>query len=97
MRPLIIDIAFELPDVIRALLEKRIRQVVFEPSVKLIFVQVKIAPASIIEERVAGQVYRITLCGVGGVALADEREFLLFQKAETEPLQLQYIQKRSDV
>ena len=97
MRPLIIDIAFDMSEVIRALLEKRIKQVVFEPPLKLFFVQVRIAPMSILEERVVGHVYRITLCGVGGVALAGEREFLLFQKAEAEPLQLQYIKKRSDV
>lgn len=96
MQPLIIDIAFEMPEAIKVSLESRIRQMVAEPPGNLFFVQVKIASNSLVPVRVIGQVYRVTFCGVGGKALTGEREYLLFQTEQNEPLRLQYIQKQSD-
>lgn len=96
MPSLIIDIAFELPEIIKVSLESRIRQMVAEPPGNLFFVQVKIASNSLVPVRVIGQVYRVTLCGVGGRSLPGVKEFLLFQTEQNEPLRLQYIQKQSD-
>ncbi len=95
MQRLVIDIAFEMSEAIKVLVEKRIRQIVDDPPMNLFFVQVKIVADSLVEVRVVGRVYRVTLCGVGGRALSDEKEFLLFQTAQDEPLRLQYIQKKA--
>ena len=94
MRPLIIDIAFPMHTGVREQVEKRVRQMVSEPPKNLLFVRIKIVTASVIEGSVAGEVYRVTLCGVGGKALVDEREFLLFQTTADEPLRLQYVANR---
>jgi len=94
MPALIIDIAFEMPETIKTLLESRIRRMIAEPPENLFFVQVKIADGSLVP-RVIGQVYRVTLCGVGGRVLSSEKEFLLFQTEPNEPLRLQYIQKKA--
>ncbi len=96
MPSLIIDIAFPMSKTIKDLVERRIKQLVFEPPANLFFVQVKITSASVVEGRIVGEVYRVTLCGVGGKPLVGEKEFLLFQTEHNEPLQLQYIQKQSD-
>lgn len=79
---IIIDIAFSLPEHIKAPLERRIRQVICEPPPGLILVRVQVTTqfkCQSLTEAVHGDVYRITLCGVGGVPLQTEREFLLFQ------------------
>ena len=95
MRPLIIDIAFPMSEMVKELVERRIRQMLFEPPANLFFVQLKIAPRSFVEGAVTGEVYRVTLCGVGGRPLENEKEFFLFQTAPDDPLRLQYIQKKS--
>lgn len=92
---LIIDIAFPMPPDVKERVEGRIRQIVIEPPANLFFVRIKVVSDSLVEGRVVGQVYRVTLCGVGGKALADEREFLLFQTAALEPLRLQYVAKKA--
>jgi hypothetical protein len=85
-----------MSETVKDLVESRIKQLVFEPPANLFFVQVKITSSSIVEGRVVGEVYRVTLCGVGGKPLVGEKEFLLFQTGQEEPLRLQYITKKSD-
>ncbi len=94
MPSLVIDIAFPMQPEVKERVESRIRQIVIEPPANLFFVRIKIVSDPQVQGRVVGQVYRVTLCGVGGKALADEREFLLFQTAAEEPLRLQYVAKR---
>ena len=93
---IIIDIAVSLPEHIKTPLEKRIRQVICEPPPGLILVRVQVATqlkSVVLTEEVHGDVYRITLCGVGGVPLQTEREFLLFQTHSKSLFLLQRIAK----
>ncbi len=92
---LIIDIAFSLPEDIQTSLERKIRQIVCEPPKTLFFVQVRIVDTSVVGESVFGNVYRITLCGLGGVPLTEEKEFLLYQvQPGTSSFLLRYVVKR---
>jgi hypothetical protein len=92
--PLIIDTDFALSEDATAELCRRINQILCEPPPALFFVQVRIIPASIDDiGMVVGDIYRVTLCGVGGVALPEERKFLLFKKEHNGSLQLRYIAK----
>jgi hypothetical protein len=90
--PLIIDCNFEIEEGHLHELRRRITQILCEPPATLFFVRVRQhvpAPAAI--GVVVGDVYRVTLCGVGGKPLRDERQFLLFKKEVDEPLLLQYV------
>jgi hypothetical protein len=59
----------------------------------LLFVQVKevAAPQDVRSENDVA--YRTTPCGVGGVALIDEREFILFFLSGSSDIVLRYISK----
>jgi hypothetical protein len=90
--PLIVDINFPIESVLAQELRRRIAQIVCEPPATLFFVQVRITSvAKTTVAGVVGNIYRVTLCGLGGVPLKEEREFLLFKKEPNGSFQLQYI------
>ncbi len=92
--PLIIDVDFTLEEDDMQELRRRINQIVAEPSAELFFVQVRIQPAPSSIGSVYGNLYRVTLCGVGGRRLSKEREFFLYRKEIAAPLLLQYIARK---
>jgi hypothetical protein len=94
---IIVDIAFPLPADIKTPLERRIRQIICEPPAGLLFVRVQVTTLfkrAALAEEVYGDVYRITLCGIGGAPLQTEREFLLFQTHHRSLFLLRNIARR---